>query len=535
MFDVLIKNGLIVDGSGRSAYPADLAIRDGKVIKIAPNITDPAAEILDATGLVVAPGFVDCHTHSDSSIFEGSNCYNYLEQGVTTEVAGQCGDSPAPYAEGAMLRDKAALSPEEFAYRTQLAASPATFMEAAKQASMGTNMAFYLGHNALRRKAMGFDPAAPSPSQMALMQDYIRQAMEVGYLGYSTGLIYAPSVYANTDELIELAKAMAPYKGIYASHIRGEGNYVEEAVQEAIRIGEEAGVRVQISHLKVIGLHNEGKSINLLKMIDDANARGVDVFADQYPYTAGSAALRTRIPPKYHVGGVAAFLERLKDPALRKKMEYSIFHEPHEYESCVYSAGFDGTLIASAAVTTELVGKTIGQLAKDSGKDPMDVFCDVLLANNGVAQGIYFNQSTTDMMRILAHPRVFGGSDSSNYPDQRCDPEQEGGRHLRGVTTMVRRLELQRDFRLCTLEESVHRITYGPAQAMQLDGIGLLKEGWDANVTIFDYERLHATATYAHPCRENQGIKYVLVNGKLAVKDGRVTGVRAGKLLTRSV
>ena len=535
MFDILIKHGLIVDGSGKAAYTADLAIKDGKVTKIAPNITEPAAETLDATGLVVAPGFVDCHNHSDGCVFEGSSCYNHLEQGVTTEVVGHCGDSPAPYSEGGMLREKAALPAEEFQRRTQLAATPASFMEVAKQASIGTNMAFYLGHNTIRRKAMGFDPAVPNAKQLASMQDDIRQAMEAGYLGYSTGLIYAPSVYANTEELIELAKAMAPYKGIYSSHIRGEGNYVEEAVREAIRIGEEAGVRVQISHLKVIGLHNEGKSMNLLKMIDEANERGVEVFADQYPYTAGSAPLRTRIPPKYHVGGVDAFLERLKDPAMRKKMEYSIFHEPHEYESCVYSAGFDGTLISSAAVTTELVGKTIGQLAKDSGQDPMDVFCDVLLANKGVAQGIYFNQSVTDMMRILSHPRVFGGSDSSNYPDERFDPEQAGGRHLRGVTTMVRRLELQRDFRLCTLEESIHRITYGPAQALQLEGIGLLKEGWDANVTVFDYERLHATATYSHPCRENQGIKYVLVNGKLAVKDGRITGTRAGKVLTRSV
>lgn len=533
MTDILIKNGLIVDGSGKAAYFADLAIQAGRIDRIAPHIDGPAGRILDATGLVVAPGFIDCHNHSDISVFSGSSCYNQLEQGVTTEVVGHCGDSPAPYAEGAMFPYKSYLSPEEFARWTRLAATPADFMAAAKQARLGTNMAFFLGHNALRRTAMGLDPAPPSPAQLHCMQDHLIQAMESGYLGYSSGLVYAPSVYADTRELIALAKTIAPYQGIYSSHIRGEGDQVEAAVGEAIRIGQEAGVRVQLSHLKVIGHRNEGKSRVLLQMIDEANARGVEVFADQYPYTASSAALRSRIPPKYHAGGIGALLQRLRDPAMRQQMEYSIFHEPDVFESSIYSSGYDSALITSASETPELVGKSLGQLARETGKAPMDVLCDALLANSGVVQGIYFNQNPTDMLRILSHPRVFGGSDSTNYPDARYDPEQRGSHHLRGTATMVRRLELQRDFRLCTLEESIHRITCAPAKALRLEGIGLLSQGFSADITLFDYEKLHARATYNHPYRENEGICYVLVNGQLAVEAGRATGVRAGTVLTR--
>ena len=533
MVDVLIKNGLVVDGSGKSAYKADVAVQNGKIVKVAPQITEPAAEIILADGLVVAPGFVDCHNHSDSDVFLGTDSYNYLEQGVTTQICGHCGDSPAPYHSGAMLRLKGYLSDAEFAEVARLAATPTSFMKHAESASIGANMAFLLGHNNIRGSVMAYSPEEPDSKQLAAMQSHITEAMEVGYLGYSTGLIYAPSVYAKTKELIELAKTMQPYGGIYASHIRGEGNDVVKAVTEAIRIGEEAGVQVQLSHLKVIGLHNEGTSEQLLKLIEDANARGVRVYADQYPYNAGSAPLRSRIPPKYHVGGLQALLERMQDPQMRKKMEHSIFHEADEFESCIYSAGYDGTLIASLPKNPELVGKTIGELAKETGEAPIDLMCRLLIENNGVGQGIYFNQSASDMMRIMGSKWVFGGTDSSNYPDERYAPDTFGGRHLRGTTTMVRRLELQRDFRLCSIEEAIHRITYGPAKAFGLEGQGLLKEGYDASITVLDYENLHARASYAYPYRENDGIIYVLVNGKVAVRQGRAQGIRAGKLLRR--
>jgi len=266
MLDVLIKNGTVVDGSGKPGFLADVAVKDGKIVKIAPGITEQAERVIDATGLVVAPGFIDCHNHSDSDVFLGTDAYNYLEQGVTTEVCGHCGDSPAPYYSGGLLRLKSYLPQEEFERITKQAATPESFMQVAENASIGANMAFFVGHNSIRGSVMGYDPKSPDENQLKAMQTHIRNAMECGYLGYSSGLIYAPSVYAKTEELIDLAKTMAPYDGIYASHIRGEGNDVVNAVTEAIRVGEEAGVQVQISHLKVIGLHNEGTSEKLLRL-----------------------------------------------------------------------------------------------------------------------------------------------------------------------------------------------------------------------------------------------------------------------------
>ena len=528
MYDILIKNGQIVDGSGNAAFYGDIAVKDGKIACIAPCIDGPAAEIIDASDMQVSPGFIDTHTHSDGIVFTGSDGYNYLEQGVTTQIAGQCGSSPHPYAEGSIRQDD--LSDEEFLRRIEIARTPSTFMAEAEKQSFGTNIAFFIGQGALRRTALGYSDAAPTAEEMQTMQTYLVEAMEAGYLGVTSGLVYAPSVYASTEELIELVKVMKPYGGVYGSHIRGEGNNVLRSVQEAIRIGEEGGVPVLISHLKVMGRHNEGTSQALLKEMDDANARGAAVWADQYPYTAGSAPLSSQIPAKYLVGGIPALLERLKDPAVRQQILYSIFNEVDEFESGIYSAGFDGVLISSALKTKEYVNKTIGQIAKEEGKEPIDAMCDALIANNGVMQSILFNQCPSDLLRIMAHPRVLLGSDYSDC-SVRCDPEHPGSGHPRGMASTVRRLELVRDFRLRTMEEAVKNQTYDAARALNLPGQGLLKEGMDANICIFQYDKLHATADYAHPYRRNQGIHYVLVNGVVAVREGFALGVRAGKVL----
>ncbi|MBQ7492457.1 MAG: amidohydrolase family protein [Clostridia bacterium] len=533
MVDILIKRGQIVDGSGAPAFFADIAVKDGKIVQIKPDIAASAKKTIDASGLQVAPGFLDSHSHSDASVFTGSDSYNYLEQGVTTQIAGQCGSSPAPYTAGSMEGAEEKLTRQELRERAEKAKTPASFMKAAESAGFGTNMAFFIGQGTLREKVLGYSGAAPDSRQMTIMQQDLKEAMEAGYLGVSSGLVYAPSVYATTEELIELIKIMAPYDGIYASHIRGEGDNVLRSVREAIRIGEECGVPVWISHLKVMGKHNEGISQRLLEEIDRANARGVAVFADQYPYTAGSAPLSSQIPPKYLTGGIPALLKRLKSSVIRRQIEHSIFCEANVFESAIYSAGFGGCLIVEGDKTPQYKNKTIGQIAEEEGKDPMDVLADVLLANDGLAQGIYFNQCASDLLRIMGHPNVFLGSDWSDYGDGRVDPEQPGGGHPRGTASAVRRLELVRDFRLRTMEESVKNLTYDTARALGLVEHGLLREGWDANICVFDYHKLHATADYSHPFRKNQGIYWVLVNGQLAVEEGTALGTRAGKVLKR--
>lgn len=532
MFDIIIKNGQIIDGSGETAFYGDLAIKDGKIARIAPSIDEQALEVIDASGLQVTPGLIDTHSHSDNSVYTGSNCYNYLEQGVTTQVAGQCGSSLAPFYDG--LKNKHALTPEQYAVWSEKGKTPTAFMAAAEEAELGTNVAYFIGHSAIRGKVMNYSDQAPTPEQLETMKSYVKEAMEAGFLGMSTGLVYAPSVYATTEELIELAKVMEPYGGMYVSHIRGEGNNVLSAVQEAIRIGEEGGVPVFISHLKVMGKKNEGISKLLLQEIDDANDRGVPSYADQYPFTAGAAPLSSQIPPKFLVGGFPALLERLKDPAIRQQILYSIFNEPEEFESAILHSGFDGALIGGAHKTPWYVNKTIGQIAKEESKEPIDVLSDLLIANDAVVSGIYFNQSVPDLFNIMAHPRVFCGADNSDYCDERYDSEKVGGGHPRGYATMIRRLELVRDYRMRSMEQSIRNVTREPALALGLGNHGLLKEGWAANITVMDYDRLHATADYTHPYRRNVGIHYVLVNGKVAVRNGECLGVRNGKILKRS-
>ena len=530
MYDILIKGGRIADGTGeRDTYVADLAVLDGKIVKIAPQITEPAEEVIDASGLVVAPGFIDAHGHSDSHIFVGTDAYNYLEQGFTTQINGNCGESPVPFAEGQLSWLK---EPKERERCGKISATPASFMAAAEKASLGINMAFLIGHGAIRNQVMGYDPAEPTREQLDALCNWVVQALEAGFLGYSSGLIYAPSAYAKTEELVELAKVMAPYGGIYASHIRNEGDGVVAAVEEAIRIGEQAGVQVQISHLKVMGKHNEGLAGQLLERIEDANCRGVPVFADQYPFEASQSSLSSRIPAQYHEGGRNALLERLKDPAVRADIQQTVFSTAG-CEIGVSPIAARDVLISSLVGHPEYVGMTLEQIAQNSGKNAADTLCDLLLDSEGRGDGIYFNQNNSDILNILSSPWVFCGTDSSCMPDKRKDPETRFGVHPRRLGSAVRRLELQSAMGM-RMENAICTLTDAPARAFGLKNQGRLQEGFDANITVLDYENLRCLSTYEYPNRGNEGICHVLVNGTVAVRDGRCTGKRAGKILKRT-
>lgn len=524
MLDLKIINGLVADGSGKPAFRAQVGIAGGKIVALAPQLDQPAARTIDAEGLVVAPGFIDVHNHSDSFLFVGCDCYNYLEQGVTTLVCGNCGESPAPYAQNLnWIRDE-----EERLRCARQAATPESFMELAQQASMGANVALFIGHGTIRRQVMDFDPAVPDEWQLGKMTDWVVQAMEAGYLGCSSGLIYAPSAYATTRELTALARAMAPYGGIYATHIRNEGDGVVAAVEEAIAIGREAGVQVQLSHLKVMGKHNAGTAQVLLEKLDRANRRGVGVWADQYPYEASAASLASRIPDRYHAGGWQQLEKRLADPALRRQMGREIFGTSGS-QSGVCPIAAEDILISQIPGRPELTGQTLAQLA--AGEDPMDTLARLLLSTGGKGRGIYFNQSMEDITAILASPWVFGGSDGSCYSQRRA-PEQAGG-HPRATGAFVRRLQMQRQLGLMGMEQAICQVTGAPARALGLKEQGFVQVGMDANLTVMNYETLEATGSYTRPCGENRGIEYVLVNGTLAVDKGRCLGKRAGKLLRR--
>lgn len=532
MLDLLIKNGTIVDGTDAPAMAADVGIMGGKIVKIAPHITDDATKTIDAEGKIVSPGFIDYHSHSDNTLLEGPTGYNYLEQGVTTQIGGQCGTHPAPFYEGGMEEEKKQLSPEDYAEYTKKCSTFKSFTQAVEQTKFGVNMAFYAGHGSLRGAVMGYKPGIPNKPQMEKMRQLMREAMEAGYIGFTTGLVYAPSVYAGEEELVELAKVVHEFGGSYASHIRGEADNVVESVNEAIRIGERAKIPVIISHVKVIGTQNEGKSEEIIAAMEHANARGVKVRADQYPYLGGSAPFISGIPPQFHTDGEAALVENLKKPAFRASVKGAMISERERFASNIIEAGFGGTLLVGCLKTEKYVGKTIAEIAKKEKKDPFDVCFDLLVENDGVAQAVYFSQNQSDMMRLIEHPYVMGGSDWSNYPKM-FDEDKVGGGHPRGSSTFVQRLALIRDNKLRTLENSVYSITGLPAEMAGIPSIGVLKEGARADVCVFDYEKLGTTSDYIHPFRKNTGIDFVVVGGKLAVENGKYNGEMNGKLLKR--
>ena len=533
MYDLILKNGLVADGTGKPAYAADVAVKDGKIAAIGAGLEGEARETIDCAGLVLSPGFIDAHSHTDCSILLNPDGYSKLEQGITTEITGHCGEGSAPSFEGSLEDYRRHSTPARFKDIECACDSFGAFLEAAEKVEMGPNMAFFAGQGNIRGRVMGYSDKTPDAKQLDAMLKLTEEAMQAGFLGFTTGLVYTPSVYAGTDELIQMAKVAHRYGGIYASHIRGEGDQLNDSVSEALNIGRASGIPVTISHLKVIGKKNVGRAPEVLGLLEEANRQGVRARADQYPYLAGSAPLISQLPPRFMTDGRAALLARMGEKALRAEMERSIFEEYAVFESSIYSAGWEGCLIAEAEDTPEAVGKTLTELAEERGCSPMDACCDLLMANHGTVQGIYFSQNEMDMTTILSHPLVCAGTDWSAYGTH-VDPEQKAGGHPRGTATMPRRLELLRDKKLMTMEQAVHTITGRAAETCGLaDKLGLLAVGRSADLCAFDWAGLRTHADFMHPFRRSEGLKYVLVNGAVAVRDGLFTGVRAGRVLRR--
>ena len=529
MFDLIIKNGCIVDGSGAPRFHADVAVKDGLIAEIAPHIEGDAKEIIDAAGKIVSPGFIDVHTHSDGCVFsDDTTGYNHLEAGTTTELAGQCGTMAAPYY--GEYQPTCGVSEEEY---KSICESYTSFFKYVESKPHGVNLAFFAGQGNIRGKVMGLGEGTPNEQQLQQMRDLMAEAMECGCLGFSTGLVYTPSVFAGTNELIEIAKVANQYGGVYTTHIRGEGNQLKESIEEALVIGRASGIPVNISHIKVIGHHNEGKSTEVIEYIEENQRAGMNITADLYPFTGGSAPLASQIPPKYLTRGKLEGVHALRDPELRKKALWSIFNEYNEFESNIYSAGFDGCLIAGTYKTPEYIGKTLGQIAREEGRDPFDVCIDLLDKNDAIVQGIYFSQNDSDLLNFLSRPWVMSGSDWSDY-GKPVDPETRAGGHPRGYGTMPRRLALIRNNGLWTLEEAIYRMTGMPAEVYSLPNIGLLKKGMNADITVFDYAKVDTLGDYDYPFRGNTGIDYVVINGGIAVRDGHFTGLKNGRIVKKA-
>lgn len=530
MFSLIISNGLVVDGTGNPWYRADIGVEGDRITCIGNLSRAKAARRIDAKGQVVAPGFIDIHTHSDLALVVDGRADAHVRQGVTTSVTGNCGTSAAPATEDTLSLMAGigigGARADDVEWR-----SPAEYLQILERKGVSTNVAALVSHGTVRNCVMGFKAGKPSPEEMGQMKDLVREAMEAGYFGMSTGLVYTPGVYADTDEIVELASVVAEYDGMYATHIRGENDTVMEALEEALEIGRRAGVRVQISHLKAMGRHMWGKSVYLLAAIDKARAEGLDVTFDQYPYNASATGLSAVLPPWAQEGGKDEFMRRLRDEESRARMRQDILNGTGDWVSMYKGVGWENILITQCP-DPSFEGKSIAQIAEEQGKDGFDACFDLLLEFEGKPRMVYFTIGDKDLERIMRHPAGMVGSDSSTSHIE--GPLAVGKPHPRAFGTFVRVLGLYvREKKVITLEEAIRRMTSAPAQKLRLMDRGLLRPGMKADIVVFEPDIVADTATYEKPYSYAVGVSTVVVNGQVVVDEGEHTGALPGEVLRR--
>jgi len=497
-YDVIITGGRVVDGTGAPARTADVAIKDGRIAAIG-EITGSATTRIDAHGLVVAPGFIDVHTHSDDLVEKLPLSEHFLKMGVTSIVVGNCGGSNANVGEFFARLEKNGVSP---------------------------NVATLIGHNTVRKAAMGgIFNRVPTAAELAEMKRLVDQAMKDGAVGLSTGLIYLPGTFAKTEEIVELAKSIAPYDGIYASHMRSESGKIVEAIDELLRIAREAGVRAELSHIKLSGEKSWGQAAQILAHLDEARAAGVRVKEDQYAYTASSTGISQLIPEEAFDGGHAKFVERLNNPAEKAKivakMKASIMGRGRMDYAYAVVASFRGDVTLNGMNIVEAARKLRGS---DSLEDQIEVILEI--ERRGGASGVFHGMSEDDLKKFMAHPQTMIASDSGERVFG------EGVPHPRGYGNNARVLgRYVRELHVLTLEDAVRKMTSLPAEHFQLRGRGVLREGNWADVAVFDPEKIGDPSTYKDPHHYAIGVPFVLVNGVVVIRDGEHTGAKPGMAL----
>jgi N-acyl-D-amino-acid deacylase len=529
-WDLLIRGGEVIDGAGAPRQPADVAVEGGRIVALGPGLRGEARRVVDAAGHVVTPGFIDAHSHSDLFYLDCPEAESKLRQGCTTEVVGMCSFSPAPvhpqrrelvrtWAGG--IGARLALDWETFAQ----------YLEMLRAARPSINIAHFVGHGALRLAVIGAENRPAGPDDLKAMERRLAEALEAGAFGFSTGLVYPPSAYASTEELIALARSMARRRGLYFSHVRGESATVEDSIAEAIRIGEAAGVGVQIAHVKVSGRENWPKMDRVLRLIDQARARGVDVSGDAYPYHAGSTKMDNLLPAWVHDGGTARLLERIAEGAIRRRIIDECLVDGERWRTASMGAtGFDEIQIATCS-RGELEGLTLAELARRTGLSPAEAMLDLLAQERATVSMVAFSQSPDNVAKVLAHPAIMVGSDSLGLT---TGPGPHPGRpHPRMYGTFPRVLgEYARDRKLFSLETAVAKMTGMAAARLGLRDRGLVRRGDAADLAVFDPRTVRDEATFADPHRHPTGIPYVVVNGAVVVDGGRFTAAGTGRVLT---
>jgi N-acyl-D-amino-acid deacylase len=498
-YDLIIRNGRIVDGSGNAWYRADVAVKGDTIAAIGHGIAAPANRTIDVRGQVVSSGFIDIHSHGRGGIFDAPAAENYIRQGVTTIVEGQDGGSPIP------------LRP----FLEQVAATPTTL-----------NLASFIGQGSIRRVVMGPVDRRPDAAELECMRELVRQGMRDGAFGLSSGLFYVPGIFTPTDEIIDLARVAGEMGGIYISHIRNEAGRLVDSVREAIEIGEKGGLPAQITHHKVIGVGNWGRSVDTLRLVAEARARGVDVTIDQYPYTASSTGLGALLPSWALEGGREQVLTRLADPVTRRKIHAAIVESIK-----VDRGGGDprNVQIASCAWDPSLAGKNLAEITRSRGGEPTvdrAAHTAIWMIEQGGCQAIFHAIGEEDLERILRSPYTMIASDGG------IPMFGQGSPHPRSYGTYARVLaRYVREKKILTLEEAVRKMSSFPAQRMGLADRGLIRPGLKADIVVFDPERIQDHATFEVPHQYAEGVSVVIVNGEVVFENGQMTAARPGRVL----
>ncbi len=499
-YDLIIKNGKIIDGAGNPWYRADIGIKGKRISKIGRISEDEAPQVIDAYGLYVTPGFIDIHTHCDRGILEHPEVKNYIYQGVTTVIGGNCGGHPFPLKE---------------------------FFEKLEKEGYALNFGCLIGHNTIRHKVMGLKMEQPTKAEMEEMKNLIDMEMKAGALGFSTGLAYMPGVYSKTKELVELASVVAKYGGIYASHIRNQGRKIKEAIEEAIEIGEKNGIPVQISHIKLANDAVWGELWRITKPVLEARKRGVEVTLDQYPYTATSSGFSSSFPSWCLEGGHEEFLKRLQNPGDYNKIKEEIIKR--RLSSTKGINKLKTIYIARCKANPEYEGKNLEEILIMQGKEPtVDNGAKLIIdiQRKGGAQGVFFQMDEKDVEELMKLPFNMVASDGAT---------QEFGvgvPHPRNYGTFPRVLgRYVREKKVISLENAIRKMTSLPAQTLRIRNRGLIREGMYADITIFYFDKIIDKATFKKPHQYPKGIVYVLVNGEIVIEKGKYNGKLPGMII----
>ena len=525
--DLLIRGGRVLDGTGSPWFRGDLLVRGDRIIAIGSLPRARARDTIDATGLIVAPGFIDVLGHSEYSLLRDGRAISKIMQGITTEVTGEV-TSVVPVNE----RTLAELSPTQ---RAQVRWTDLEgYFRALEAARPAINLGTFVTVGSVRRAVMGDTDRAATLAELEQMKAHVAGAMRQGAFGLSSGMIYAPASFASTDEVVALASVAASHGGGYVSHIRSEGDQLVEAIAEAIAIGERAGTWVQVHHLKASGKRNWGKVRAAVATIEAARARGVDVTADQYPYAASGTNLDATLPNWVHAGGTDSLLARLRDPAIRQRLRAELSDSAGVGSRIGMSAGGPSGVMISNFVADSLEryeGKRLDEIARLRGRDVIETLFDLLLADDARSSAIYFSMSEEDVEYVMRQPWVMVGGDAGA---RAADSTVRERPHPRAYGTFPRILcRYVRERQILTLEDAVRRFTSFPAQRHGIEGRGLLRAGMFADVTVFDPARVCDRATFVDPIQLSVGIEHVIVNGVPVVRGKRITDARPGRGLRK--